>query len=131
MGMAAQAGTITVTALVFVLAALCSFRLTRLITTDTITDQPRRWLLRRFPARVVPLNDTNGDEVEGSATLKPRWLVELVNCDWCLGVWVSAAVVGAVHGFGLAPDRGVCVLAWGACSAVVGAVSDLLGGATA
>lgn len=118
-----------VTGLTFVLATLTAFRLTRLVTTDTITDRPRRWLLRRFPARVVPLHDTNGGEVDGTATLKPRWIIELVNCDWCLGVWISAAVVGAVHGFGMAPDRGVCVLAWGGCAAVVGVVSDLLGGA--
>lgn len=114
------------TPLTFLLISLASYRLTRLVTTDTITDRWRRWLTRRFPARTIPLFDTNGDTVDGTATMKPRWIVELVNCDWCLGVWISAGVTGGAHWAGLAPSRPACILGWMAAAALSGVVSDVV-----
>jgi hypothetical protein len=54
------------------LGALATARLTRLITTDRITQAPRNALLRRL----------DGDGL----------LAYLVVCDWCVSVYTGAAV---------------------------------------
>jgi len=109
---------------VFVVATLAAWRATSLVTTDTISDRFRRRLIKRFPARVVPLYDPNGDEVAGTGQLKKRLLVELVHCDRCLGFWMSAGAFGLAHGIGLAPSWKLCLLAWPAGAAVITGLSD-------
>jgi hypothetical protein len=66
-----------VTPLVLVVMILVVARATRLVTTDEIFLRPRTWLGGRSSGDVVP------------------WYVVLVNCDWCVSVWVAlvAAVV--------------------------------------
>ena len=54
------------TALLTVLAVLATYRLTRLVTADRITQALR--------ARIVSRNRTLG---------------YLVTCDWCLSIWVA------------------------------------------
>ena len=61
------------------LAALATARLTRLITTDRITQAPRSWLLRRIIRRY-------GEE---------SLLAYLIVCDWCVSVYVATGVTGA------------------------------------
>lgn len=56
-----------VTWLTVVVAVLCAARITRLITTDSITEELR-------------LRLSTYD-----------WSRKLVNCPWCIGFWVSAA----------------------------------------
>lgn len=63
-----------------VLAALATARITRLITTDRITEAPRNWTLRQL--------DANG------------LLAYLLVCDWCASVYVGAAVAGAWWAWG-------------------------------
>lgn len=59
----------------FVLCALATARVTRLITTDRITQAPRHWVIRRLPRQSL-------------------WAYLLV-CDWCSGMYAGAAVAGA------------------------------------
>ena len=56
----------------FVLDSLAAYRLTRLVTTDRISEPVRDWLVDH-----------------------PRWgfVGEGVECDWCVGVWVGGGVV--------------------------------------
>ena len=62
------------------LTALATARITRLITTDRITEAPRNALIRR---------------------LDPEGLMAyLVVCDWCASVYVGAAVAGAWWAWG-------------------------------
>ncbi len=56
-----------------VLAALSTYRLTRLVTADRILQTPRAWIVTRS-----------------------RWLGYLVTCDWCLSIWVAPAPAVAV-----------------------------------
>lgn len=56
-------------------AALATARLTRLITTDRITQAPRQWALRRLAS-------------DGLTAY-------LIVCDWCASVYVGAAVAAA------------------------------------
>ena len=55
-------------ALLFILTALSTYRLTRLFTADRILQAPRAWVVRRS-----------------------RWLGYLVTCDWCLSIWLAPA----------------------------------------
>jgi len=59
----------------FLLNTLAAARLTHLVTTDSITGPPRE--------RVTEWADRR------TAT---RPLAVLINCDWCVSVWVAAAL---------------------------------------
>jgi hypothetical protein len=61
----------------FVVDALATYRLTRLLVSDGIVDRPRQALLRRCAER-------------GHTKL-----VELIECPWCTGFWMSVVAVGA------------------------------------
>ena len=62
------------------LAIVATARVTRLITTDRITQAPRRWLIRRLPEH-------------GLAAY-------LIVCDWCASVYVGAGVGAAWWAWG-------------------------------
>lgn len=62
------------------LTALAAARITRLITTDRITQAPRSWILRRLPDESL--------------------LAYLLVCDWCASVYVGAALAGAGSALG-------------------------------
>lgn len=61
--------------ILFAVAALAVARLTRLVTTDRITEAPRNWALARLP--------------DG------HLLAYLVVCNWCVSVYTGAAVAAA------------------------------------
>lgn len=65
----------------FFLAALATARITRLITSDRITEAPRNWILRKLDANSL-------------------WAYFMV-CDWCTSVYVGAgaAAAGAALGW--------------------------------
>ena len=62
------------TLLEFVIIALAVFRLTRLITTDTIFESLRNRLWAKFPPHKSKLG-------------------YLITCDWCTSIWVASIVV--------------------------------------
>lgn len=53
-----------------VIAVLVTYRLTRLVTGDYLTDTPRRWLQRRLPEK----------------------LAYLIGCPWCASFWLGGPV---------------------------------------
>lgn len=63
------------------LTALATARLTRLITTDTIFDAPRERLIVALPVRLEPL-------------------AYLMQCSWCMSVWVGAGTAIAWYAWG-------------------------------
>lgn len=68
-------------AITLLLAALTTARITRLITSDRITEAPRTRLLRRL-------------DPEGLAAY-------LIVCDWCASFYVGLGVAAAGAGAGL------------------------------
>ena len=110
----------------FALISLAVWRATLVVTTDTITLGARRRILRRFPARTVPLSDANGDDVPGTATLRPRWPVVAVNCDWCVSPYLAAAACLAAHGAGLSDPWATTLLAIPAAAALAGLLSEVV-----
>lgn len=111
---------------VLVLATLASYRLARLVTEDSLAAPLRAAVLRRYPPLSRPMRDAAGGPIEGTATLVPRWPVELVNCFWCVSVWSSAAALLAVHFLGLLPSWQLLGLAWLAVSAAAGLLYSLV-----
>lgn len=60
-------------AITLLTAALATARITRLVTTDRITQAPRQWALRRLSSEGL--------------------LAYLIVCDWCASVYAGAGVV--------------------------------------
>src|SRR5581483_4167019 len=88
-------------ALVFAVMVFAAYRVTRLVTLDTILDRPRDAWWRRFPP-----------EAHGKKKAHP--LGYLLTCPFCAGFWVSVATVAASHAVHLArwPLRYDLVVVW-------------------
>lgn len=67
-----------------ILAALATVRITRLVTSDRLTERPRLWLLTQVIRR------------RGEDAL----LAYLITCTWCVSVYTGAAVAGAWYLWG-------------------------------
>lgn len=67
----------------FILLALVSYRLWRLIAQDDITDGPRHWVLG------LPWNWKEGQPLPKGYREK---LALFFNCPWCAGAWISGLV---------------------------------------
>lgn len=56
-----------------ILAAFATYRLTRIVTADFITERFREWVDARS-----------------------KWFGYLISCDWCLSVWIAPAPTVAI-----------------------------------
>lgn len=65
------------------LMTLAVARVTRLITTDVLFEDPRNWLVRKLI------------EHEGEPSRLRGKLAYLLVCDWCASMYVGAAGAGA------------------------------------
>lgn len=94
------------------LLALACYRVTRLVTTDKITepifDRLRFGLERRWYEKHGP---------EGSDTHFNSKLAFMLSCPWCLGFWVSGVGTLIVS---LAYGLDYPILTWLALSTIVG-----------
>lgn len=115
---------------VIVILALAAFRVTRLVTQDTITE-PFRMRLYSFA-----WNDDRPTEAEGAPgiwvpTPRAAWrtnLYRLLTCDWCLGVWMSTAAYCAWR-FGIPESDGnvtEAILSVAAIAGLQGAVAQFV-----
>lgn len=118
-------------ALLFVLAVLAAYRLSRLVTADSLFERQRNWLLLRYPpnrdwAR-TELDKTSGLYLRSQTVPKgrrfPRKLGQLIECPWCVGWWAAGLVWGLVwyyHGLPLP------FLWWPAIGSATGAIGAML-----
>lgn len=78
---------------------LAAARLTRLVTTDTITAPLRekliRWAYRSRPEMTPSWAATDQWAELARADDEAPWPAKLVICDWCAGVWVGFGVAVA------------------------------------
>ncbi|WP_066071229.1 DUF1360 domain-containing protein [Neobacillus soli] len=88
-----------ITILNLFILSLASFRLTRLIVFDKITE----FIREPFFDEVAEENEEGEIEVYyiPKKTGAGKFLGELLSCYWCTGIWASTAVVGM---FLLSPD---------------------------
>ena len=91
---------------------LASFRLTRLLVFDKITEGLRRPFF-------------NEKEIDGDIYLLPYekgvrgWIGKLLSCYWCTGIWASGGLLG---GYFLWPEvflALVCLLAIAAVGSII------------
>lgn len=96
----------------FVILSLAVARLTRLLTTDSLTEPIRRWFLYRWPNEDTKFGDSElahqerddpqprhlptGVEVinvdRAWVALYPKKWSEVLSCDWCAAIWIGIAV---------------------------------------
>lgn len=73
---------------------LAVFRLTLLVTRDTITAGVRERLRRRaFDETPTVSSASLREEITPPFHAAARWLHQLVTCPWCISVWIAAPVV--------------------------------------
>lgn len=97
--------------------ALAAYRLTRLVTRDTITRPARAAVIAAAYGRGAEHMSAElwEDEVDGDP--HPPALAKLITCSWCASVWVGAGVMLARRLF----PRAWQPCAYGlACAAVAG-----------
>lgn len=77
----------------FCLLVFASFRLTRLIVYDTITE----FIRAPFHETVVETLEDGSTEtyIEIKGTGIKYWIGELLSCHWCTGIWCTAAIYAA------------------------------------
>lgn len=88
--------------LLFVVLVFAAYRVTRFVTVDTIVDVPRQWMLDRVPEK----------------------LGEGLTCPWCIGSWISFAVVAIAWLFVELPLPGAWFLAVAAGVGLVAKIGD-------
>ena len=60
----------------FVILALATYRITRLVTRDVITEGFRNWFWKKFPP-------------------ESKKLGYLITCEWCLSIWVASLLIAS------------------------------------
>ena len=90
--------------LTFVLVSLTAARVTRLITSDSLTTPLRHALVNHASQRK-----------------HAPWYVVLVHCDWCVSIWVAGAATLVAVGLGLSSWHAALFL-WGGSAFLAGAV---------
>jgi hypothetical protein len=86
----------------YVILSLAVFRLTRLVTTDTILEKPRELIWRKSPP------EKNG-------------IGYLVTCNWCTSIWASSLVF-SMYKIATEPTMFVCSIL--ALSGVAGIITS-------
>lgn len=87
--------------------SLAVYRLTRLVTADTITEPMRNWI-----------GGQRGGEV------KRQKAFDFITCPWCTSIWLAAGAVAATR---LVPDPWSYLALLLTASAVAGALSTVVG----
>lgn len=99
------------TLFVFLISLGAALRLTRLAVEDTIFAPVRAWLANRYSKALVE----HANRVQDARDLQPTelaleqpeldrlqrragiwlWFVQLLECPWCIGFWISLGAAGA------------------------------------
>lgn len=106
-----------------VLIFLATYRGTRLVTRDKLPliDLPREAFVQRWG--VYTDAEDKKTSINGKRTnLFMRSLAYLWECDWCMSVWIGAAIVYGCTWFMSVPSPW---LVWAAASAVTGLLTTV------
>jgi hypothetical protein len=95
--------------LAFALVSLGVWRLWRIISTDTVLDRPRDWVL-------------GTQALAGGVThYKRKRLADFLGCAWCSGFWLALGAFAAWHWW--SAENTVLIATPLAISAIVGLVT--------
>jgi hypothetical protein len=76
----------------FLVDVLATYRLTRLVTADVISEPARQAVLRRVGAQPPEGADAHTAQAIVESLDDPPRLATLVTCRWCAGMWIAAGV---------------------------------------
>ncbi|WP_053365594.1 DUF1360 domain-containing protein [Bacillus sp. FJAT-27245] len=99
------------------LIGLASFRLTRVIVYDKITE------FIRAPFHEERIEDGEVYIVPKGKGIR-KWIGELISCYWCTGVWVSAGLLAAYAYF---PKIGIPAILLFAVAAIASIIETIIG----
>lgn len=109
--------------------ALAAYRLTRLVTADSITQGPRDAIIDaaytltgRYPSMSASAEEQGWQGVAESDPDVPK-LAELVTCRWCAGMWVSLGIVAVARRYRWWPPLAQA-LAMSAAAALLAQLED-------
>jgi hypothetical protein len=106
----------------FLVLILASFRLTRLIVDDKITEFIRR-PFHRTVEETLPDGRTE-EFIEIKGTGLRYWIGELLSCHWCTGVWSTMILyIGYLLWPGYA-NHLITVLAIAGCASIIQTLLD-------
>ncbi len=74
---------------------LASFRLTRLVVYDTITEFLRSPFHHTIEEELPDGNIETYIQIKGSGLR--YWIGDLLSCHWCTGIWCSAFIYGCYY----------------------------------
>jgi hypothetical protein len=97
------------------LDALATYRLTRLVGSDTITAPVR---LKLAGSRYIDRRDMTG--MRAAVVARPK-LAEFITCPWCVSPWIAVAIVLLGS---LAASACLVITAVLAFSAIAGIISE-------
>jgi len=81
------------TFLALLVVGLAGYRLTRVVTSDSISDPFRAWLWDRAYTHAGMTYDFQHDTQAPAVRSKAwRWVYDLLSCPYCLGFWLTLAV---------------------------------------
>lgn len=111
--------------LVLIVLSLATYRVSRAIAVDEVTEPFRMAVARRWPPSTYPLQRREtGREIPDTADLVASWPVRLIYCEWCLSVWAAAALVLGAHFAGLVGPWRWVGFSWPAVAALAGLVAN-------
>jgi hypothetical protein len=101
----------------FILLILASFRLTRLIVYDTITE----FLRRPFHTTIEETLPDGSTEtfIEMKGTGIRYWIGELLSCHWCTGVWCAALLYISYLMWPLFANPVISIFAIAGCASII------------
>lgn len=109
--------------------SLAAYRLTRIATLDKFAEPVRERIYDRWPPDYERASWRYNSELQAvvkraSTAVVPKvhWFGQLIECPWCIGWWLSGAVVLAAALIGDVP---LPVLTWFAVSTLVGLVGEV------
>ena len=102
---------------IFVILGLATFRLTRLLLFDKITE----FIRAPFFNEVYELDEEGNELVYIVPKEKgfKRWMGELLSCHWCTGIWASIFLVFLYWWFPSAGEPVIIILAAAAVGSLI------------
>lgn len=82
-------------ALWIILSAI-TYRITRLLIKDVIIERQRAWVYRKIAGKYIYLHPDKSTHTLPAFREK---ILELLQCYWCLSIWVACAVTATADGW--------------------------------
>jgi hypothetical protein len=101
----------------FILMVLASFRFTRLVVYDTITNFMRAPFHNSVEETLPDGTSETYIEIKGDGI--KYWIGELLSCHWCIGIWSSIIIYTNYLLFPIYAIPVITILAIAGCASII------------